>query len=82
MQRDDAVSEHDRVTGDVGDVDDRDGLGGDGLGGAAARDDLPAELVEPLGQLGDAVLVEDGQQGTRRTHRTDPLSTIWRMVWT
>ena len=76
MQRDDSVSEHDRVAGHVGHVDDRDGLGRDGLGGPSARDDFPAQVVQAPGQFGDAVLVVYGQQRARRTHRTDPLSTI------
>ena len=59
----DPSAQHLGGTGDLGDPGDGHALVGQQRGGAAARHDLPAEVYEPPGQVDDAGLVVDGQQG-------------------
>ncbi len=57
VQGDHAVIEDRRHAGQIGDVGDRHPDLGHGSGGTAARDDVPAEFVKRLGELGDSGLV-------------------------
>ena len=56
VQRDHPVAEHLGGAGDVRDVGDGDARLGQGRGGAAARQQLPAEPVQALGERDDPVL--------------------------
>ena len=59
-----------REAGELGDVGDREAGVAQGLGGAAAGDEVPAEAAELAGQLDDPGLVVDGEQ---RPHRSGHL---------
>jgi hypothetical protein len=63
VQRLDAPVHHLREAGEVVDRADLDAGLGEAPGGAAGRDDLDAEVLEPLGELDEAALVGDRQQG-------------------
>ncbi len=75
VQRHDAVTQHDRRAGVVGDVDHRHAGFGDGPGGAARRHQLPAEVVQALGEVDDAGLVVHGQQGSHDGDSSWPMGT-------
>ena len=63
VQRDDPVVEDRRNPGQVGQVGGRDPGGDDRSGRATTADDGPAGPVQTGGQLDDAGLVEDGEEG-------------------
>ena len=66
------VAEDRRRAGEVGHVGDGEAGVAQGLGRAAAGDQVPAEAAEPAGQVDDAGLVVDGEQ---RPHRS--VTSFW-----